>query len=185
MHAFTAQFLPKKHCKMQMPTFVSTLDQSCRYFKTEKCICINNSDNHPRCDSPCFKMECPGGKCILDNEGNGKCVCRHESSLPTIYPSCQDSDECSKLRCEDQNGKCAYDENGQYRCICKNEYQNFPMCSKYEGCFPACEEDEVCVKSGNYTFNSNSQINLQLFRPYWHKNFKSSSLRFFPLSLIF
>merc|ERR1712180_457945 len=72
----------------------------------------------------------------------------HESSLPTIYPICQDPEECSKLKCEDKNGKCAYDENGQYRCICKNEHHNFPLCSKFAGCFPACEEDEVCVKSG-------------------------------------
>ena len=115
----------------------------------EKCVCINNADSHPHCDSPCFEKECPGGKCVLDKEGNGKCVCRHESNLPSIYPECQDPDECSKLRCEDQNGRCAYDENGKYKCICENKHHNFPLCRKYEGCFPACNDDEECAKAGD------------------------------------
>merc|ERR1711915_936679 len=107
----------------------------------KKCICKDNSSDDI-CDGPCTTKTCPGGKCIVNSQGQAKCICGFEtSSRNSKYPRC---DECSVLNCEARDGRCMQTNYGQYTCICKNNLNNFPICKDVR-CYPACQSDQECV----------------------------------------
>uniref|UniRef100_A0A915IYM1 EGF-like domain-containing protein n=1 Tax=Romanomermis culicivorax TaxID=13658 RepID=A0A915IYM1_ROMCU len=127
------------------------------------CTCrpgFSSGNNGYECERPCSKndeyycaknnIELKTKKCVLDERGQKKCVCKTGFRMNPLRKSCIDIDECAECKHQCVQHSMCKNEIGGYQCVCLPGYfgNAIDECKEVDECtsgIAECDSNADCI----------------------------------------